>query len=174
MIKAAPKDVLLCSLDWAWITITRHLPLIPQCWENHEEWSKAFWAVHNGTEAVLSWYICIVRALQDEKHQSAGAFDIIAIEYRQPAQHELWQFQFPKTCIASPLWHSLKHEVIVPNLSYLKYQTWLQEYVNTSASSFHTFNCSTGGFYLYTRSDAELIMQAQGNALWCQCSPCDP
>ena len=25
MIEAAPKDVLLCSLDWAWITIIVHL-----------------------------------------------------------------------------------------------------------------------------------------------------
>ena len=57
MIEAALKDVFLCSLYWAWITITVHLPLIPQCWENQWEWFKAIWTMvqrlcHHGMSAL--------------------------------------------------------------------------------------------------------------------------
>ena len=40
--------------------------------------------------------------LPDQKHLSATAFDAYAIEHIQPAQRNLWWFQFPKTCPASP------------------------------------------------------------------------
>ena len=75
-----------------------------------------------GTEVVPLWHVCIARALlllSDQKHLFATAFDVYAIEHIQSAQHKLGWFQLPKTCAASPLWRSPKHEVIVFTLSYL-------------------------------------------------------
>lgn len=171
MIEAALKDVFLCSLYWAWITITVHLPLIPQCWENQWEWFKAIWTMvqrlcHHGMSALQE--LCF--SFQIKRHLSATAFDVYAIEHIQPAQHNLWWFQFLKTCTSSPLWHSPKHEVIVLKLLTC---TWTAV-SNITASSLRASNCASAGFYLYTRSHVELLMWDQGYALLWKFSPCNP
>lgn len=91
--------------------------------------SQSLW----GTEVVPLWHVCIARALlllSDQKHLSATAFDVYAIEHIRSAKHKLGLFQLPKTCAASPLWPSPKHEVMALTLSYLHvleqlYQTYL-------------------------------------------------
>ena len=157
IIEAAPNDVPLRSLNSAWITITVHLPLIQQCWENQWEWSRR--------HAILAFLHCKSLASLARSKETIGHC-IWRVSYwaRTATQYELWQFQFPK--------HALYHHFdIVQNTrrSYLLWGTWRALWY-MAASSFPAFNRPRKGLYLHTRSDVE--MWAQGNALWWQCSLC--
>ena len=157
IIEAAPNDVPLRSLNSAWITITVHLPLIQQCWENQWEWSRR--------HAILAFLHCKSLASLARSKETIGHC-IWRVSYwaRTATQNELWQFQFPK--------HALYHHFdIVQNTrrSYLLWGTWRALWY-MAASSFPAFNRPRKGLYLHTRFDVE--MWAQGNALWWQCSLC--
>ena len=159
IIEAAPNDVPLRSLNSAWITITVHLPLIQQCWENQWEWSRR--------HAILAFLHCKSLASIARSKETIGHC-IWRVSYwaRTATQYELWQFQFPK--------HALYHHFdIVQNTrrSYLLWGTWRALWY-MAASSFPAFNRPRKGLYLHTRFDVELFMWAQGNALWWQCSLC--
>lgn len=159
IIEAAPNDVPLRSLNSAWITITVHLPLIQQCWENQWEWSRR--------HAILAFLHCKSLASLARSKETIGHC-IWRVSYwaRTATQYELWQFQFPK--------HALYHHFdIVQNTrrSYLLWGTWRALWY-MAASSFPAFNRPRKGLYLHTRFDVELFMWAQGNALWWQCSLC--
>lgn len=159
IIEAAPNDVPLRSLNSAWITITVHLPLIQQCWENQWEWSRR--------HAILAFLHCKSLASLARSKETIGHC-IWRVSYwaRTATQYELRQFQFPK--------HVLYHHFdIVQNTrrSYLLWGTWRALWY-MAASSFPAFNRPRKGLYLHTRFDVELFMWAQGNALWWQCSLC--
>lgn len=159
IIEAAPNDVPLRSLNSAWITITVHLPLIQQCWENQWEWSRR--------HAILAFLHCKSLASIARSKETIGHC-IWRVSYwaRTATQYELWQFQFPK--------HALYHHFdIVQNTrrSYLLWGTWRALWY-MAASSLPAFNRPRKGLYLHTRFDVELFMWAQGNALWWQCSLC--
>lgn len=159
IIEASPNDVPLRSLNSAWITITVHLPLIQQCWENQWEWSRR--------HAILAFLHCKSLASLARSKETIGHC-IWRVSYwaRTATQYELWQFQFPK--------HALYHHFdIVQNTrrSYLLWGTWRALWY-MAASSFPAFNRPRKGLYLHTRFDVELFMWAQGNALWWQCSLC--